>query len=200
MITAFTLGHSITLVGAALNLAPTGPWFPPCVETAIAASIVYMALENIIDADVRHRWMLAAGFGLVHGFGFSYVLRDEIAFAGSQLVTALAAFNLGIELGQLLFVAAALPVLAFLLHRVPSRRMGIIVLSALIAHTAWHWMMDRWDVLAKMPAPTSRDMMILARWAAVVLAIWGIAKVLAAWKGARARVEARDILASAPDH
>ena len=202
VITAFTLGHSITLVGAALNLAPTGPWFPPWVETAIAASIVYMALENIIGADVRHRWMLAAGFGLVHGFGFSYVLRDEIAFAGSQLVAALAAFNLGIELGQLLFVAAVLPALALLLRSVPSRRMGIIVLSAIIAHTAWHWMMDRWDALAKTPwpAPTSRDMMILARWAAVVLAIWGIARVLAAWKGARSRIDAGNAPASSPEH
>src|SRR5206468_392660 len=77
VVTAFTLAHSITLIASAYNLAPDFLWFPPLIETLIAASIVYMALENIVGAgSVERRWMIAFGFGLVHGFGFSFALRQ----------------------------------------------------------------------------------------------------------------------------
>ena len=83
VITAFTVGHSITLIGTAYNIAPVGAWFPPFIETAIAVSILYMALENIVGASLRRRWIIAGLFGLVHGFGFADVLREQLQFAGS---------------------------------------------------------------------------------------------------------------------
>jgi hydrogenase/urease accessory protein HupE len=113
VITAFTLGHSVTLLGSAFNLAPSGSWFPPFVETAIAASIVYMALENIVGASLRRRWIIAGLFGLVHGFGFSYALKDQLQFAGSHLLVSLFSFNVGIELGQLALLCVAMPALGF---------------------------------------------------------------------------------------
>jgi len=71
VVTAFTVAHSITLIASAYNLAPDALWFPPLIETLIAMSIVYMALENIVGgATVQRRWMITFGFGLVHGFGF----------------------------------------------------------------------------------------------------------------------------------
>jgi HupE / UreJ protein len=78
VITAFTLGHSITLIGTACNLAPFGAWFPPFVEVAIAATIFYMALENIVGANLRRRRIIAALFGLVHGFGFADILKEQL--------------------------------------------------------------------------------------------------------------------------
>ena len=78
VITAFTVAHSFTLIGSAYGLAPTGAWFPPFVEAAIAASIVYMALEDIVGVDLRRRWLLTGLFGLVHGFGFSYALKENL--------------------------------------------------------------------------------------------------------------------------
>src|SRR5208337_3270688 len=101
VITAFTVGHSVTLLGSAFNLAPSGRWFPPFVETAIALSILYMALENIVGANLRRRWVIAGLFGLIHGFGFSYALKEHLQFAGSHLLASLFSFNVGIELGQL---------------------------------------------------------------------------------------------------
>src|SRR5262249_28798958 len=72
VVTAFTVAHSITLMASAYDLATNALWFPPLIETLIAVSIVYMALENIAGASgVGRRWMMAFGFGLVHGFGFS---------------------------------------------------------------------------------------------------------------------------------
>ncbi len=144
IVTAFTVAHSITLIASAYNFAPDVLWFPPLIETLIAASIVYMALENIVGSTgLERRWMIAFCFGLVHGFGFSFALREKLQFAGVHLLTSLLSFNLGVELGQLLVLAVFIPALALLFRYVVAERMGTIILSALVAHTGWHWMLDR---------------------------------------------------------
>src|SRR5213075_795331 len=144
VVTAFTVAHSLTLIASAYNLAPDFLWFPPLIETLIAASIVYMALENIAGASsLGRRWMIAFGFGLVHGFGFSFALRQSLQFAGSHLLTSLLSFNIGVELGQLLVLIVVIPSLGWLFRYIVEERMGTIILSAIVAHTAWHWMLDR---------------------------------------------------------
>jgi HupE / UreJ protein len=142
LVTAFTIAHSITLGAAALGVVPDALWFPPLIETVIAASILYMALENILGAKLERRWLIAFGFGLVHGFGFSFALGSSLQFAGSHLAMALLAFNAGVELGQLAVLLVAVPALSWFLRRVPERA-GVIVLSGLLAHTAWHWTTER---------------------------------------------------------
>jgi len=146
IVTSFTVAHSITLIASTAGLAPSGLWFPPLIETLIALSIVYMAFENIVAKRYQRRWLLAFGFGLIHGFGFSLYLRDSLQFAGAHLATSLLSFNAGVELGQLLVVAIAVPALSLLFRRVPER-VGIILISALVAHTAWHWMTERGSTL-----------------------------------------------------
>ncbi len=151
IVTAFTVAHSITLIASAFGLAPNALWFPPLVETLIAASIVYMALENVIGASLRRRWMITFAFGLVHGFGFSFALRETLQFGGSQVLTSLLSFNVGVELGQLFALVLLIPALE-LLYRFALKdreRIGTIVLSALVAHTGWHWMTDRGSVLVQ---------------------------------------------------
>jgi hypothetical protein len=166
IVTAFTVAHSITLIGSAFGLLPDGLWFPPLVETLIAVSIVYMALENIVvewqagdrssaPTNLRRRWLLAFAFGLVHGCGFSFALRDSLQFAGSHLLASLLSFNVGVELGQLAVVGALVPSLSLLFRRVVPERIGAIVISALVAHTAWHWMTDRWRVLQAFDLPVA---------------------------------------------
>jgi hypothetical protein len=165
IVAGFTIAHSITLIAAAYNLAPDALWFPPLVETLIATAIVYLALENIVgtsspqntqsnilsassaSAAFKRRWLIAFGFGLLHGFGFSLGLRQTLQFAGSHLLTSLVSFNVGVGLAQLLVVAIAIPALDLLFQRVVAERMGTIVLSALVGHTAWHWTIDRWAIL-----------------------------------------------------
>ncbi|HIE92323.1 MAG TPA: hypothetical protein EYQ83_05450 [Acidobacteria bacterium] len=151
IVTAFTLAHSFTLLASAYELAPDALWFPPLVETLIAMSIVYMALENIVGAATRRRWAITFIFGLVHGFGFSFALRETLQFAGTHLLTSLLAFNIGVELGQLLVLLLLVPALNFLFKYVVAERMGTILVSALVAHTAWHWMAERWEVLSQYP-------------------------------------------------
>jgi hypothetical protein len=143
LVTSFTVAHSITLLAAASGFAPSGLWFPPLIEMLIAASIVYMALENIVGTRWQRRWIIAFSFGLVHGFGFSFVLSETLQFAGSHLLTSLLAFNLGVELGQVLVVLLVVPLLNLAFRNARAERVGTIILSALLAHSGWHWMSDR---------------------------------------------------------
>ncbi len=175
VVTAFTVAHSVTLIASAYDIAPNALWFPPLVETLIAASIFYMAIENIVGAGVERRWVMTFAFGLIHGFGFSFLLRERLQFAGSHLLSSLLAFNVGVELGQLLVLVLLIPVLSILFTRVVQERMGIIVLSAIVAHTAWHWMAERWDALSQFPFP------ILDAPALASLMRWMMAAIVVAW-------------------
>jgi len=170
IVTSFTVAHSFTLIGSAFGLAPEGAWFAPFVEMMIAVSIVYMALENIIGVSVSRRVLLAMLFGLVHGFAFSQGLQEELQFAGTHLVEALFAFNVGIEIGQVIALAVMLPVLALIaLHLLPGR-VGNIIIAAVVAHIGWHWMTDRWDALSKVRWPS----LDIAHLTPVVLWVIGI--------------------------
>ena len=189
IVTAFTVAHSVTLIASAYDAAPDALWFPPLIETLIAMSIVYMALENIVIAGrgtgLSHRWAITFAFGLIHGFGFSFALRETMQFAGSHLLTSLLAFNIGIELGQILVLVLLVPLLHWLFRAVPSERIALIVISAIVAHTAWHWMAERWTTLATFwppaiePAAAARGI----RWAMVVV----IAAALMVWVRRRSR-------------
>ncbi|HXI91377.1 MAG TPA: HupE/UreJ family protein, partial [Blastocatellia bacterium] len=176
VVTAFTIAHSVTLIASAYNLGPDALWFPPLIETLIAVSIVYMALENIVGSNVKRRWMVALGFGLVHGFGFSFALRQNLQFAGSHLLTSLLSFNVGVELGQLFVLLLLIPVLAILFRFVVAERIGTIILSALVAHTGWHWMIDRGERLKQFgwPAISTAQLVSVMRWLIVILILAGL--------------------------
>ena len=190
LVTSFTVAHSITLGASAFGYAPSALWFPPLVETLIALSIVFMALENILGAKLQRRWLVAFGFGLVHGFGFSFALRESLQFAGSHLVTSLLAFNVGVELGQIAVLLVAVPVLVLLFRHVVAERLGVIVMSALIAHTSWHWMADRWGTLQaytiSLPPLDIVFLLTLVRWSMAILVLVGLAWIM---KGIFGKIE-----------
>jgi hypothetical protein len=196
VVTSFTLAHAATLVAAAYGLAPRAGWFPPLVETLIAASIVWMALENIFESAagrdvetasaraVTRRWAVTTVFGLVHGFGFSFALGEQLQFAGTHLLTSLLAFNVGVEIAQLVVIVAAASAVTFVFHRVASPRVAAIVLSALAAHTGWDWLLERGAVLWQfpLPAPSAAAVWAAAVWLglAVIAAAgaWGVRRLL----------------------
>ena len=139
IVTAFTVAHSITLALAALSvLAPS----PRVVEPLIAASIVFVGVENLwalrtrhAESTLRHRWLLTFAFGLVHGFGFASVLR-ALDLPRNVLATGLVSFNLGVEVGQVCIVLAALPLV--------RRLRGLAgPLSAVIACLGAFWLLQR---------------------------------------------------------
>jgi hydrogenase/urease accessory protein HupE len=107
-VTAFTVAHSITLA-----LAVLGVWAPSSriVEPAIALSIAYVGIENLVVKDARRRWRVTFPFGLVHGFGFAGAL-GEVALPTRAIPAALFSFNLGVEAGQLAVLVVVVPLLA----------------------------------------------------------------------------------------
>ena len=190
IVTSFTIAHSITLIASAYDMAPGALWFPPLVETLIAASIVYMALENIVSPALRRRWIITFVFGLVHGFGFSFALRDSLQFAGNHLLTSLLSFNVGVEVGQLVVLVVAVPALDLLFRYGVAERIGTIVLSALVAHTGWHWLTERGATLARFrfewPIWDAMLLVALLQWLMVAVALAGAAWLVFGVYGARA--------------
>jgi hydrogenase/urease accessory protein HupE len=146
VVTAFTIAHSITLSLAALGIVviPSA-----IVEPAIAASIVFVALENFFSRDIDRRWRITFAFGLIHGFGFAGALK-EIGLPPNAVATALAAFNIGVEIGQIAIVSIVIPLLMAVDRLLagaggkPARAVALVyALSALITVLGSYWFLTR---------------------------------------------------------
>ncbi len=202
IVTSFTVAHAATLIAAAYGFVPQALWFVPLVETLIAVSIVWLAIENIVRAlpaaltpsgrdapdasdGFGRRWAITTAFGLVHGFGFSFALQERLQFAGAHLLTSLVAFNVGVEAAQVAVIVTACLAVRALFARVVAESAGTLIISALVAHTGWHWTVERGDVLRQYSWPTPGA----AEWARVVVVLMAALAVAAGvWM---ARVAAR---------
>ncbi len=139
VVSAFTLAHSITLTLAALDVVQLpSRW----VESAIAASVIVAALNNLIVMAGASRWLFAFTFGLIHGFGFASVLAD-LGLPQNALLLALVAFNLGVEVGQLAIVALFLPLAWSVRNRWIYRRGVLTGGSLLVIAIAGIWLVER---------------------------------------------------------
>ncbi len=146
IVTAFTIAHSITLSLAALQIVV----FPSAiVEPAIAATIIFVAVENFFSRNVDGRWRVTFVFGLIHGFGFASALQ-EIGLPANAAVPALAAFNIGVEIGQVVIVALIFPLLLWsdrIGHRAAARKgrhpAVVYFCSAAILSAGLYWLMVR---------------------------------------------------------
>jgi hypothetical protein len=149
LVTAFTIGHSVTLSLATLDIIQIPS---SIIEPGIAASIIYVAAENFFSHDVQKRWRDTFAFGLVHGFGFAGALR-EFGIPKSALIRALASFNIGVEIGQIAIVAAVIPMLMVFDRLAGSSVRGshaggrtpiaVYALSAVIVMLGTYWFLDR---------------------------------------------------------
>ena len=138
-VTAFTAAHSLTLSLAALHVVAMPARLT---ESAIAASVVLAAVNNLWPVFGRHRWVVAFALGLLHGFGFASVLAD-VGLPRGRLVSSLLGFNLGVELGQLAIVAACLPVAYLARQTAVYRRLTVPGVSAALAVVAIIWLVER---------------------------------------------------------
>ncbi len=139
--TAFTLAHTVTL---ALGLLQIVSLPPSIVEPLIAASIVYVAIENTL-VNKLHRWrpVIVFGFGLLHGLGFAGVL-GAIGLPTNAFVTGLIAFNVGVELGQLTVIALAYLAVGLWCGKANwYRRLVVVPSSLVIAAIGFWWMIER---------------------------------------------------------
>ena len=140
-LTAFTVAHSLTL-----GLAVTGVVNVPAriVEPLIAASIVYVGLENLLRQQPPPRWKLTFGFGLIHGFGFAGALRElGIGSSGLAVALPLGSFNLGVEAGQIAVALVTLPLL-WALRAQPALSIRLTSAgSVLVVFAGGYWLIER---------------------------------------------------------
>jgi hypothetical protein len=139
VVTAFTVAHSITLALAVLGILTPSP---AIIEPLIALSIAYVGLENFFVKSAAGRWRITAPFGLVHGFGFAGALA-EVGIPAHDVPLTLLLFNVGVELGQLLVMAAVLPILIALRRRQILDDRAVKVLSAIVIGLGLFWLVER---------------------------------------------------------
>jgi hypothetical protein len=182
-VAAFAVAFSLTLLAtAAYHMAPGELWFQPFIATVLPLSIFYVAIENILGARVERRWAVALIFGLAYGFSFASSLQTMLQFAGSHPTISIVAYNAGLVVALLALVVLMVPAFEILFRFVAEERIGTIVLSAIVAHTAWHSLVARYAEVRRYPLHwPDFNLMLLAsvlRWAmvAVVLAaaVWAI--------------------------
>lgn len=141
MVTSFTVAHSLTLGATALGFILLDAQRTRWVEAAIAVSIIYVAAENLLLREHRHRTLITFLFGLIHGFGFASVLG---AYGlGEQVASGLLGFNLGVELGQALIVIALLPLVRLIQRRPKVNLWTVRVLSSVILCAGAAWLVQR---------------------------------------------------------
>lgn len=143
IVSCFTLAHSLTLALATMEIVKLPSRI---VEPAIAASIVFVGVENLWrrGEEPRGRWALTFGFGLIHGFGFATVLRElGVGQGGQGLAMPLFTFNLGVEVGQVIVAAAVLPIVWQLRKKEAFVRRGVPALSAIVALAGLYWLVER---------------------------------------------------------
>jgi hypothetical protein len=139
-VTGFTLGHTITLAGGFFGYVPKVVWFVPAVETAVAASIVLAAIAALRVAGRAPMFWLTCAVGLVHGLGFSFTLREMLQLDGPHLAVSLGAFNLGVEIGQIIFASAVWAVMAWLSVRAvrwQPRVKALVAFSCMAIAALW---------------------------------------------------------------
>ena len=141
VITSFTLAHSLTLALATLGVVNISPVI---VEPVIAASVVFVGLENLFARRITARWLVTFVFGLVHGLGFASALRDlGIGGPGGQVAIPLLSFNVGVELAQIAIAALVLPLVWRLEQRPVFKLKHVPALSLLIASAGVYWFLAR---------------------------------------------------------
>ena len=147
-VTGFTLGHTVTLVLGFFGLSPQGAWFIPAVETLIALSIIFAAVDAVARSATERSngraVVVTSLIGVLHGFGFSFMLQNILKVDAPNVWQSLFAFNIGVEIGQLLIVAAAWPLVLFLRRRpAPVWRVASVTTAGAASLVAAYWVVER---------------------------------------------------------
>lgn len=183
---AFAGAICLALFAASVGFAPDAIWFRPLIETLSALAILLAALANIMGGVTpRRRALLALAAGIVFGYVCVFDLAAKIQFAASHPLLAREAFALGAVLAVALAIAILTPALAFVFRFARTKRVELIVVSALAADTAWVWLSQRWDRLSQIPprAPVFDAPFLAAtlRWLAFGVLLGGLFWLVNGW-------------------
>jgi hypothetical protein len=174
--------QALTLSAAAVGTIGDIHWLPSFHAAGVAVAILLLALGNLSAPLLARRWFIAAVVGALSGFGLGRALSDQLQFAGTHTLMSVLSFNAGLAAGEIALLSLAYVALRGLFSRVLGATLGLIVLSAILGHVAWHWMMDAGHALGHAIAeePSSATFVTVARWVVPALVVGGIAFFLPA--------------------
>jgi HupE / UreJ protein len=149
----------------------------PLFAGALALGVLYLAFENVFAPSLRRRWFVASVIGVLSGFDFGHALLDDWQYAGGHTGVSAVAFNLGIALGELAALALAFIALGLVFTYVTGKRTGLVVLSIILGHAAWHWMVDSGHVLGHAAGAivSTASVAVVTWWILVGLLVGGFA-------------------------
>jgi hypothetical protein len=133
----------LTATAIVEGMVADSPLLEALFDATLAAAIVLLAIGNLAEPSLRRRWFISAVVGTVGGFGLSHSLADALQFAGAHTLVSVVSFNVGTVLAQVASLALALTGLRLLFARVLGPSLGLVVLSLILGHMAWHWMADQ---------------------------------------------------------
>lgn len=138
-VTGFTVGHTISLALASYGFVQFSGRY---IEAAIALTIALVALQSILYESAKHRWKMSVGIGLIHGLGFTFALAS-LHLNSEGLIKSILGFNLGVEIGQGIIIAAVFPLLYLLMKWIPRHRLIFKLASAIIFCVSSYWFVQR---------------------------------------------------------
>ena len=142
VVLALTGMQAVTSIADAVGAAPEVRWLPMLFESCLGAAVVLLAVENVVAPNLRRRWFVAAVVGALGGFGLGHLWAEQRQFAGAHTRVSLASFNLGVALGEVAALLVVVVVLRLLYAHVLGARLGVIIVSAILGHLGWHWMLE----------------------------------------------------------
>jgi hypothetical protein len=168
-------------------------WLPLLCNCGLAAAMVLLAIGNLAVPTLRRRWLISAVAGALAGFGLGRLLGDAAPFAGTHPLVATASFDVGVVLGTIVSAVIAFIALRLVFRRILGPPLGVVVLSAVIGHVAWHGMMDNagelWRLLGRVPpANLWPAFSVVAMWLAPAVLVGAVADfLLERWDGEAVR-------------
>ena len=166
--------QALTLTASAEGAVTGTGWLAPLFDASLAALILLLAIGNLATPSLRRRSFISALVGALGGFGLGELLADASQFAGTHSFVSVLFFNLGVALGEVASLALAFAALRWLVDRALGLPLGVLVLSAVVGHQGWHWMMERGHELrhALGHAPAS-ELASIALWLLPALLVGG---------------------------
>jgi len=167
--------QALTLTASAEGAVAGIRWLAALFDTSLAVLIVLLAIGNLAAPSLRLRWFISAVVGALGGFGLGELLADASQFAGTHTFVSVLFFNLGVALGEVVSLALAFAALRWLVDRTLGPSLGVVVLSAILGHQGWHWMMDRSHELGHaLGHAAASGLATVAMWLLPALVVGGI--------------------------
>jgi hypothetical protein len=168
--------QALTLTAFAEGAVVDARWLPPLFDTCVGVAVVLLAIGNLATPNLRRRWFIGAVIGALGGFGLGRMLAGMSQFAGTHTIVSAVSFNAGVALGEVVSLALMLVIVQKMMARMFGLPLTVVILSAVLGHLGWHWMIDGSHELERVGAGlSSSSLATVAAWLSPALLVGGLA-------------------------